>query len=193
MNIFDRLLRHGVPRIESQSTQRATLLADRLSSLFTPLFQTIMKTAIAFVALMAVVAAAAATPSNSTLLGSWSDCGESSWHATNLKVTIDPPNPQPGDSYTYTSDYDLDETVTGGQEHVQITLRGIPVSTKTDDLCTALKDTDTPCPIAAGHVHSVTKGTVPANTPSGALTATAKWTDQNNEPVLCIQLTFNIN
>jgi len=150
-----------------------------------------MKTAFVALAFLAVVACASAT--NSSAVTSWSNCGESSWHATNLQVTITPSNPQPGDAYTYTADYDLDETITAGKEQVEITLRGIPVSQKTSDLCSALANTDTPCPIQKGHVHSVTKGTVPAGTPSGTLSAKAKWTDQNNEPVLCIDLTFNIN
>lgn len=65
-------------------------------------------------------------------------------------------------------------------------------SDKTDDLCTDLKSTDTPCPIKAGHVSSVTKGNVPSSTPSGKLVARTSWTDQNGDDVLCVQLTFDI-
>ena len=150
-----------------------------------------MKTAFAVLLVLAAVASASAA--NTTVATSWKDCGESSWHATNLAVTIVPANPQPGDAYTYTASYDLDETITGGSESMKVTLRGIPVSSSTKDLCTELTGTDTPCPIAAGHITSVTKGTIPADAPSGALSATAKWTDQNGEPVLCIDLTFDLN
>lgn len=108
-------------------------------------------------------------------------------------MTITPSNPQPGQSYTYTSSYTLDETVNAGKAHYKFELNGIIVSQSTDDLCTDLKKTPTPCPLAKGPVKSTTTGKVPSDIPSGTLTSITNWSDQNGEAVLCIKLVFQEN
>ena len=159
----------------------------------TPCPFVIMKTFFVALLLLAAVVGSQAAYANTTLATGWKNCGDSSYTAQNLQVTISPANPQPGDSYTYTSSYDLTKPVeTGSTETIKLTLRGIPVENKTTDLCTALAKTDTPCPIAAGHVTSVTKGTIPTDAPSGTLIATASWKDQAGNNVLCIQLEFDL-
>ena len=153
-----------------------------------------MKTFFVAVLLLAAVVGSQAAYANTTLATGWKNCGDSSYTAQNLQVTISPANPQPGDSYTYTSSYDLTKPVeTGSTETIKLTLRGIPVENKTTDLCTALAKTDTPCPIAAGHVTSVTKGTIPTDAPSGTLIATASWKDQAGNNVLPSSSSFTSN
>lgn len=47
--------------------------------------------------------------------GTVSSCGASGDHASDVKVTLTPSNPKPGQDFNLTSSYTLDEEVTGGK------------------------------------------------------------------------------
>lgn len=48
-------------------------------------------------------------------VGTVSSCGSSGDHAQDVKVSLTPSNPKPGQNFTLTSSYTLDEEVTGGK------------------------------------------------------------------------------
>lgn len=81
--------------------------------------------------------------------------------------------------------------MSGGKAHYQDYISGINVQDRTDDLCTDLAKTQTPCPLAAGKtISSTTTGTVPSDTPSGDLKLVTTWTNEAGEEIFCIQLEF---
>lgn len=139
-----------------------------------------------------IVAAAALLALASTAQGKFIDCTPAGADASGLAVTVTPDNPKPGESYTYSSSYTLDKTVTSGTATYHVYLNGLPISTSSQDLCTALAKTPTPCPLQKGPISSTTKGTIPDDTPSGNLTSVTSWVDQDKNPVLCVNLQFNI-
>lgn len=73
------------------------------------------------------------------------------------------------------------------------TLNGIPVVSTTTDLCQSLAGSPTPCPLQAGPVKSSTTGTMPSDLPAGTFKGTIKWTDQNGEPILCIEVDVELS
>lgn len=141
------------------------------------------------VAVVALLAAAVLATATATFV----DCSVHGSHASNMKVSISPANPQPGQTYTYDSSYTLDETVTGGTAKYDIYLNGMLISSSSQDLCTSLAKSNTPCPLKKGPIVGKTTGTVPTDVPSGNLTSVTSWTDQNGQPVLCVDLQFQEN
>eukprot|EP00499_Haloplacidia_sp_CaronLabIsolate_P010601 CAMPEP_0196780156 /NCGR_PEP_ID=MMETSP1104-20130614/7243_1 /TAXON_ID=33652 /ORGANISM="Cafeteria sp., Strain Caron Lab Isolate" /LENGTH=179 /DNA_ID=CAMNT_0042150347 /DNA_START=9 /DNA_END=548 /DNA_ORIENTATION=+ len=125
---------------------------------------------------------------NAPRLGSISSCTKQGSHASDVTVSLDPTNPQAGQNYTLTSSYTLDETVTGGKSSYVGTLNGIPVVSTTTDLCKSLAGSPTPCPLQKGPIKSTTSNTMPSDLPAGTFKGTINWTDQNGEPILCIEV-----
>jgi hypothetical protein len=130
---------------------------------------------------------------NFTTSPGWVNCGDSSDHAQNMKVAMSPGfTVHSGDAYTDTSSYTLDKTVTGGTAKYDVTLSGIPVFKQTNDLCDDLAESDTPCPIAAGDINSVSTGEVPSGIPHGMLESKTEWFDQDGERIFCLKFNFKI-
>lgn len=107
-------------------------------------------------------------------------------------MSISPDSPRPGQNFSLTSSYTLDEALTGGKVSATVSLNGIPIVQNTDDLCKSLAQSPTPCPLAAGPQKSTTTSQLPADAPSGNYVGTVKWTDQNGQPVLCVQFDINV-
>ena len=121
---------------------------------------------------------------------SWKNCGSDNDHAKDLKITFTQ-NPVPGEPYSYTTSYELDETVTGGKVTTKFFLNGIPISTTTGDLCETLKGGETPCPLEQGKITSHNTGEVPKGL-FGTYGGQTSWTDQNGDPILCIDITLKL-
>ena len=125
------------------------------------------------------------------MLKSVAVCSTSGALAKNLKVTLSPSDPKPGDEYATVTDYDLDEQITGGTATYKATLSGFPIVNQKDDLCTDLKDGQTPCPLGPGHIHSDEKSTVPTGV-HGQLASTVTWTATSGTQILCLELHFSL-
>ena len=78
---------------------------------------------------------------NQTKLGgsaTWSNCGGSSDKASDIAVSFTPKDLTVGAAYSYTTSYTLSETVTGGTIKNVMSLNGIPLSSKSEDLPVAV-------------------------------------------------------
>ena len=150
------------------------------------------------VVLAAALAVANADPASSLrgtgLLGSSpaSNCGSSNDVAQNLKVTISPENPQQGDPYTLTLDFDLTEEITKGTMVIKADFSGYPVVDETDDLCTKLSENNINCPIAPGHYTWSWKDTEPTGLPHGTLSGSEVWKMSDGREILCFAYKYGL-
>jgi hypothetical protein len=114
----------------------------------------------------------------------------STGHISSLTMT--PAAPISGATVDITIDYTLSKTVTSGTATYTATFNGFPLPPTTNDLCTDMATTTTPCPINAGAVHFVGTSQIGDGTTHGTIAATTTWTDQDGEPVLCWGFTVRI-
>jgi hypothetical protein len=115
------------------------------------------------------------------------DCG----HPTTDQAVItgfgfSPSTPVAGDPTELWVAYDLKSPITEGNATYSFTLNGIPFSPTTDDLCT-----QTECPKEIGTYNETSKSTFPSGI-SGKLVTTIQWTNQDTQPVWCLETTFRI-
>ena len=119
------------------------------------------------------------------LLRSVQDCsnGQSLGHITSITMT--PSAPVSGDWIQLDVEYSLDKPITGGTASYAASFNGFPLTPTTDDLCTDLANTTTPCPIDAGFVHYIGVLQVGDGSVHGTIAATTTWKDQDGYQILC--------
>ena len=119
-------------------------------------------------------------------VGTFRNCGSSADHAKNLVISIVPDSPKAGQLVTTTFEYDLDKEVTGGSASYGFSFNGIPFSPTVDDLCAdqAGGCCPDPCPLAVGHHINKSESDFPSV--SGKIVTTIKWSDQDDEQILCV-------
>ena len=113
------------------------------------------------------------------------DCGNPATdQAAITGFGFSPSNPNPGDPTELWIAYDLKSTLTGGTATYSFTLNGLPFSPTTDDLCT-----QTTCPKEVGTYNETSKSTFPSGI-SGKIVSKIQWTNQDKQPVWCLETTF---
>ena len=105
---------------------------------------------------------------------------------------MDPPAPKSGDWVNFYVDYTLGKTVTGGTATYTASFNGFPLTPTTEDLCTDLKTTSTPCPVLAGLVQFEGLSQVGDGTTHGTIATTTTWKDQDGEEIICWGFTVRI-
>ena len=111
------------------------------------------------------------------------NCGSSSDQATITSFGFSPENPVAGDQTDLWVAYDLKSDLTGGTATYTINFNGIPLPATKEDLCS-----QTACPKAPGSFNETSSSEFP--NVSGKITSKIAWTDQNSNPVWCIEATF---
>ena len=115
------------------------------------------------------------------------DCGTPSTdQATITGFGFSPSNPAPGDPTELWVAYDLKSALTDGTSTYSFTLNGIPFPATVDDLCT-----QTDCPKEVGTYNETSKSTFPSGI-SGKIVSKIAWTNQDKQPVWCLETTFRM-
>lgn len=115
------------------------------------------------------------------------DCGNPSTdQAAITGFGFSPSTPNPGDPTELWVAYDLKTPLTSGTATYSFSLNGIPFSPTVDDLCT-----QTVCPKEVGFNNETSKSTFPTGV-SGKIVSKIQWTNQDSQPVWCLESTFRI-
>ena len=115
------------------------------------------------------------------------DCGNPTTdQATITGYGFSPSNPVAGDPTELWVAYDLKTPITGGTAKYSVTLNGLPFTPTVDDLCT-----QTSCPKEVGTYNETSHSTFPSGI-SGKVVSKIQWTNQDNQPVWCLESTFKI-
>jgi len=117
--------------------------------------------------------------------GVMKDCSTTVSTGHIIALTMTPAAPISGDTVDIVIDYSLDKTITGGTATYTASFNGFPLSPTTNELCTDMAKTTTPCPIIAGTIHFVGKSQIGDGTTHGTIAATTTWADQDGEQILC--------
>jgi len=121
----------------------------------------------------------------------WKNCGGPQDHLQISNVEISPDPPQIGENLTVTATGNLDETVTGGIIEVSLQYSGITILNTNLSLCSAIVPF-LQCPIAQGPVSISITQYIPSEVIPGSYTGQVNIYDQNESPVACISLSFNL-
>jgi hypothetical protein len=108
------------------------------------------------------------------------DCSSNNQLAKITSLSMDPPNPGPGQSVSVSVYYDLYTNVTAGTAYYDATLNGIPYNTL-DPLCT-----QTQCPKYPGTYVEYSNTTIPQMT--GKFGLKIRWADETNTEIWCMQI-----
>jgi len=115
------------------------------------------------------------------------DCGNPSTdQASIIGMGFSPSTPNPGDPTELWVAYDLKTPLTSGTATYSFSLNGIPFTPTVDDLCT-----QTGCPKEVGFNNETSKSTFPTGV-SGKIVSKIQWTNQDDQPVWCLESTFRI-
>eukprot|EP01132_Coremiostelium_polycephalum_P010771 gene10771-13188_t len=120
----------------------------------------------------------------------WTNCGSSSDHFQISSVSITPDPPVKGQLLTVTASGNLDETITAGNVHILVKYGFITLINQNENFCSS--DNPIPCPVQPGSYSHTVNATIPGNAPSGKYTGNVVVTDQNNQEVACIDLSFSL-
>jgi hypothetical protein len=115
------------------------------------------------------------------------DCGNpSSNQAVITSLGFFPPNPVPDQDTELWVAYDLRSKITGGEAKYSYAYNGIPFSPTVEDLCS-----QTSCPKEIGSYNETSHSNFPSGL-SGKIVSKIQWTNQDSEPLWCVELTFKI-
>ncbi len=115
------------------------------------------------------------------------DCGNPSTdQAIITGFGFSPSNPVAGDPTELWVAYDLKTPITGGSATYSFSLNGIPFTPTVDDLCS-----QTVCPKEVGTYNETSHSTFPSGV-SGKIVSKIMWTNQDSQPVWCLESTFRI-
>jgi hypothetical protein len=115
------------------------------------------------------------------------NCGNPSIdQATITSMGFFPTNPTPNQDTELWVAYDLRSEITGGTATYSYNYNGIPFSPTSEDLCS-----QTSCPKAVGTYNETSKSTFPSGI-SGKVVTKIQWTNQDSQPIWCVELTFKI-
>jgi hypothetical protein len=115
------------------------------------------------------------------------DCGNPTTdQAVITGMGFSPSNPVGGDPTELWVAYNLKSPITGGTATYSLNLNGIPFTPTVNDLCT-----QTSCPKDAGTYNETSKSEFPSGV-SGKIISKIAWTNQDSQPVWCLESTFRI-
>eukprot|EP01028_Stygiella_incarcerata_P002654 TRINITY_DN14_c0_g1_i2.p2 TRINITY_DN14_c0_g1~~TRINITY_DN14_c0_g1_i2.p2 ORF type:complete len:422 (-),score=59.80 TRINITY_DN14_c0_g1_i2:150-1415(-) len=117
----------------------------------------------------------------------WQNCGSSSDHLKIDSLTITPATLTPGKPFTVAFKGSLDEEITGGSAHIDVTYLGVKIFSHTYDVCSF---PGFACPMAKGPVDVSKTETMPSVVPKGTYKGKITILDQNSQEVAC--LTFDM-
>ena len=120
------------------------------------------------------------------------DCSNSAHSGHIVSMAMTPSAPVSGDWVLIDVDYNLDKSVTNGNAIYTASFNGFPLSPTTDDLCTDLANTTSPCPINTGFVHYEGIAQIGDGSIHGTIVTTTTWNDQDNYQILCFGFTVRI-
>jgi hypothetical protein len=86
----------------------------------------------------------------------------------------------------------LSESLTGGKVSVSVKFIGIPVFSKTYDLCQLVEQGGQSCPVSAGPLSISKSENFPSQAPAGSYTGQVTVTDQNGAEVTCVKFALTI-
>lgn len=115
------------------------------------------------------------------------NCGNSvSDQAVITGYGFSPMSPSAGDPTELWVAYDLKSELTGGTATYTYKVNGLPFSPTVEDLCS-----QTTCPKSTGAQNETSHSTFPSGV-SGKIVTQILWKNTTNQPVWCLETTFNI-
>jgi hypothetical protein len=103
-------------------------------------------------------------------------------------MSLNPPNPSPGDRVAFFLDYTVPtgSTVTDGTARYEVTYNFIPLSPTIETLCS-----NVPCPLGAGRYTNTTYSTWPTGL-SGSIMTRMKWLEPSGAMLLCTEISGKV-
>lgn len=116
------------------------------------------------------------------------DCSSGTSVFTINALSLDPPNPSPGQNISFTLDYTvpLNTTVTDGTSRYEVSYNFIPLSPTIQPLCANI-----PCPLGSGRYTNTTYSNWPTGL-SGTITSRMKWLDPVGTLLLCSEISGKV-
>ena len=116
------------------------------------------------------------------------DCGSGKSVFTVNTMSLDPPNPAPGQRVGFTLDYTVpyNTTVTDGTTTYDVSYNFIPMSPTTQSLCS-----NVPCPLGAGRYVNTSYSDWPTGL-SGTIKTRMKWLDPVGTLLLCSEISGKV-
>eukprot|EP00455_Lapot_gusevi_P019891 TRINITY_DN2116_c0_g1_i4.p2 TRINITY_DN2116_c0_g1~~TRINITY_DN2116_c0_g1_i4.p2 ORF type:complete len:140 (-),score=58.93 TRINITY_DN2116_c0_g1_i4:101-520(-) len=135
-----------------------------------------------FVCLIALLAVASAT--------TWTDCTKAGSPAKPSNVQLSPDPPQRSVDCKVSLNGTVSESLNGGQVQLSIVYLGVTVHSQTNNVCDVVK-----CPLSGPFSAAVTVpgSAIPSFSPPGSYTGHGVVTDQNNQPIICVDVHFQLN
>ena len=132
---------------------------------------------------------------------SWKICDDQKYHGEITRVAIINNPVVPGQNTTVIGFGNLDKTITSGKWSLTGYFLGLPVLYKNGDLCTdsvvdlpfrsgSIYINGLTCPTTAGTVQVEQKAIFYQSPPPGKYSIRCKMIDQDDEPVLCLDITI---
>lgn len=141
----------------------------------------------AFVACLVVLAAAG------VMAGSpFTNCGTSSDKLSIQSMSVSPSPLVAGNAFSVNFQGQLSEDLTGGKVSVSVKFIGIPVFSKTYDLCELVAQGGQSCPVKAGGLSISKSENFPSQAPAGSYTGQVTVTDQSGAEVTCVKFALTI-
>jgi hypothetical protein len=103
-------------------------------------------------------------------------------------MSLDPPNPSPGQQVAFFLDYTVPTgtTVTDGTARYELTYNFIPLSPTIQPLCSNI-----PCPLGPGNYKNTTWSTWPTGL-SGTIISRMKWLDPSGTMLICTEISGKV-
>ena len=103
-------------------------------------------------------------------------------------MSLDPPNPSPGDRVAFFLDYSVPTgtTVTDGTARYEVNYNFIPLSPTIQPLCSNI-----PCPLGPGRYTNTTYSTWPTGL-SGSIRTRMAWLDPSGTMLLCTEISGKV-
>ena len=112
-----------------------------------------------------------------------------------ISYSLNPPDIKPNEQITCMANATLDKNVTGGNVNANIQVGKIPIINEDFDLCEMLPYVGLECPVPKGLVEIDELETLPyiPYSPDSVFNLTINITDQDNDPVTCVNIITTIS
>jgi hypothetical protein len=116
------------------------------------------------------------------------DCSSGTSIFSVNSMSLDPPNPAPGDRVAFFLDYSVptSTTVTDGTARYEVNYNFIPLSPTIQPLCSNI-----PCPLGPGRYTNTTYSTWPTGL-SGSIRTRMAWLDPSGTMLLCTEISGKV-
>lgn len=116
------------------------------------------------------------------------DCSSGTSIFSLNSMSLDPPNPAPGDRVAFFLDYSVptSTTVTDGTARYEVNYNFIPLSPTIQPLCSNI-----PCPLGPGRYTNTTYSTWPTGL-SGSIRTRMAWLDPSGTMLLCTEISGKV-